>query len=275
VPHDRITEIARSGLTFDVDDQGPLDGAPVVLLHGFPQRSTCWRSVAPLLHGAGLRTFAMDQRGYAPRARPRRRRDYRLDEMVADAGELVDAIGGRAHVVGHDWGGAVGWGLASDRPEAVATLTSVSTPHVDAFLKSALRSRQILSSWYMLLFQLPVLPEQLGRTSLMTTALSRTGMSSAEVQRFRDEVLDDGAFPTALMWYRGMPLSRPGSTGRIAVPTTLVWSDGDDAISRPPVEATAEYVDADYRLVVLEGVSHWIPSEAPAALAAAVIERVR
>ena len=251
MPQGRISEVSRSGLTFDVDDQGPLDGDPVVLLHGFPQRSTSWRLVAPLLHDAGLRTFAMDQRGYAPRARPRRRRDYRLDEMVADAGVLVDAIGGTAHVVGHDWGGAVGWGLAGQRPEAVATLTSVSTPHVDAFLRAALRSRQILSSWYMLLFQLPFLPELLGRTPLMTRALSRTGMSADDVERFRVEVLDDGAFHTALMRWRatsptyGARTSHPRRSSRT---TTTRWptctppartSTGTSPTSRAPVRTPA------------------------------------
>lgn len=271
----RITEIARSGLVLDVDDTGPLDGEPVVLLHGFPQRASSWRLVVPLLHDAGLRTLAMDQRGYSPRARPRSRRDYRLAELTADAGALVAALGRPAHVVGHDWGGAVGWRLAAERPEQVATLTSVSTPHVDAFTAALRGSRQALLSWYMAFFQLPLLPEALGRTPLMARALRRTGMPEADVQRFRSEVLDDGAFPTALNWYRGLPFSDPRSAvGSVSVPTTLVWSDADTAIGRVAVDATERYVDAPYRLVVLEGVSHWIPSEAPRALADAVVARV-
>lgn len=275
MPQDRITEVTRSGLTFDVDDQGPRDGRPVVLLHGFPQRATSWSLVAPLLHQAGLRTLAMDQRGYSPRARPRRRRDYALDQMVADAGALLDAVPGPVHVVGHDWGGAVGWRLATAREDKVATLTSVSTPHVRAFTSAAL-SRQALSCWYMALFQLPRLPEWLGQGSVMTEALRRSGMPAVEVERFRSEVVADGALPTALMWYRGMAFSRLSANGGpVRVPTTLVWSDGDVAISRRPVDATEQYVDADYRLVVLEGVSHWIPNEAPRALADAIIERVR
>ena len=271
----RITEVSRSGLVFDVEDAGPAGGEPVVLLHGFPQRSTSWRLVAPLLHDAGYRTLAMDQRGYSPRARPRSRRAYRLEEMVDDAAALLDEIGQPAHVVGHDWGGAVGWRLAAERPDQLSTLTSVSTPHVDAFLK-ALAGRQALSSWYMGLFQLPLLPELLGRTSLMTAALRSSGMPQSDLERFRAEVVDDGAFPTALMWYRGAPFSDPRRrTGPIKVPTTLVWSDGDQAISRVAVDATEQYVDAAYRLVVLHGVSHWIPSEAPAQLAQAITDRLR
>ena len=74
----RLLRYRHDGLTFDVRDEGPLDGDPVVLLHGFPERSTCWRDVAPLLHAQGLRTYAPDQRGYSPGARPPRRRDYTM-----------------------------------------------------------------------------------------------------------------------------------------------------------------------------------------------------
>ncbi len=80
----RITSYTRGALRFDVLDEGPLDGAPVVLLHGFPERSTCWRDVAPLLHAQGLRTFAPDQRGYSPGARPFGRWRYRIGALSDD-----------------------------------------------------------------------------------------------------------------------------------------------------------------------------------------------
>ena len=62
----RITSFERDGLVLDVTDEGPIDGDPVVLLHGFPERRTCWAEVTPLLHPRGLRTFAVDQRGASP-----------------------------------------------------------------------------------------------------------------------------------------------------------------------------------------------------------------
>ena len=89
-PH-RVTEVTRDGLTLDVVDEGPLEGEPVVLLHGFPERATSWRLVAPLLHAQGLRTLAVDQRGHSPRARPRGRRAYAVQEFARDALAVVDA----------------------------------------------------------------------------------------------------------------------------------------------------------------------------------------
>ena len=85
-----------------------------------------------------------------------------------------------------------------------------------------------------------------------------------------------GALRTALNWYRAMPLGDPRLTrGRVRVPTTMVWSDEDIALGRWGVERTASLVDAPYRFVELNGVSHWIPTQAPEALANAILDRVR
>ncbi|WP_127479060.1 alpha/beta fold hydrolase [Nocardioides pantholopis] len=271
----RITSFARDGLVFDVRDEGPLDGDPVVLLHGFPERSTSWRRVAPMLHEHGLRTLAPDQRGYSRGARPAGRHDYAAGKLVADVAALVDAVGGPVHLVGHDWGAAVGWGLAMSRPDLVRTWTAVSVPHTAAFAQSFLTSTQGLHSTYMGFFQLPFVPELLAGRGLFEAWLRRAGMDDDDLARFRTEVLEDGALPGGLAWYRGLPFGGGGSVRRkVTVPTTMVWSDGDVAITRAPVEATAAWVDAPYELVVLEGVSHWIPTHAPRALADAVLARI-
>ncbi|MCX6472027.1 alpha/beta fold hydrolase, partial [Rhodococcus sp. (in: high G+C Gram-positive bacteria)] len=109
-PADRLTSYSRSGLTFDVRDEGPADGPVVVLLHGFPQDSRSWDHLAPLLHARGFRTVAPDQRGYSPGARPKARWAYRGSELAADTVALIDALAvGKVHLVGHDWGAAVAW----------------------------------------------------------------------------------------------------------------------------------------------------------------------
>lgn len=272
-----LDSFSNQGLTFDVIDAGPRDGEPVVLLHGFPERATSWDLVTPLLHDAGLRTLALDQRGYAPGARPKRRWDYTLPKLVGDVRALTDRLGGSAHVVGHDWGGAVAWALAGRHPEAVRTLTAVSTPHPAALLAAMVRSDQLRDSWYMGLFQFPWLPERLlsHGGDRLDTMLRKGGMSEQDVARFHRDITDDGVLPTALHWYRALPFTRPGeATGRITVPTTYVWSDRDVALGRWAAEHTESYVDADYRFVELAGISHWIPRQAPHALAGEIIARV-
>lgn len=273
----RMRRLRHDGLTFDVVDTGPLDGEQVVLLHGFPERASSWAQVSERLHSQGLRTLALDQRGYSPGARPTRRRDYAVPRLVGDVGALIDVLGGSAHVVGHDWGAAVAWATAIGRPDAVRTLTTVSVPHPGAFA-AAMRHGQLRRSWYMAIFQLPWLPERMlaqhgGRTDEM---LLKGGFTVEDLARFHRDVVDDGALPTALNWYRALPFSGLASSAApVRVPTTYVWSDRDVALGRWGAEHTADWVDADYEFVELAGVSHWIPTQAPDALAEAVVARVR
>ncbi|GAA1478763.1 alpha/beta fold hydrolase [Nocardioides aestuarii] len=267
---DRLRHIDHDGLRFDVRDEGPVDGDPVVLLHGFPQRASSWDRVTPRLHAEGLRTLAPDQRGYSPGARPPRRRDYTLDRLVADVEALVTAVGRPVHLVGHDWGAAVAWLLAARRPDLVRSLVAVSVPHPGAMVAAGRRQWRL--SWYMGLFLLPGVAERQLPSPRGLGALRAGGMTDEMLRTFRTEVVADGALPGALAWYRAIPLTPRGLRHeRVSVPTTMVWSDGDVAIARATAELAARWVDARYDLVVLPGVSHWIPDQAPAAVADAVL----
>jgi pimeloyl-ACP methyl ester carboxylesterase len=273
----RLLRYRHDGLTFDVRDEGPLDGDPVVLLHGFPERSSCWRDVVPLLHEQGLRTYAPDQRGYSPGARPSRRRDYTMDRLEADVVALIETIGRPVHLVGHDWGSNSGWLAATHRPDLVRTWTAVSVPHPSAFRSAVFSTRQGLSSWYMGVFQAPWLPERAAATpgGLFDQQLLRSGMSPEEVERFRREIVDYGALSGGLNWYRALPFTPShGLGGRTKVPTTLLWSDRDGFIQRVAVDRCADYVTGPFELRVLEGVDHWIPTHAPQAVAEAVLARI-
>lgn len=203
----RISSFSRSGLVFDVLDEGPLEGEVVVLLHGFPERGTTWRSVAPLLHVQGLRT-----------------------------------------------------------------LTAVSMPHTAAFVRAALGSNQALRSWYMLFFQLPYLPEL--TASLAPLKLRRSGMTDAEIDRFRAEIVAYGALSGGIAWYRALPFARPQTLRRrVSVPTTLVWSEGDVFVDRRGVTGARAWVDAPFELVEVPGANHWLPTQRPKEVAEAVLAR--
>ncbi|HEU0191115.1 MAG TPA: alpha/beta fold hydrolase [Mycobacterium sp.] len=267
-----MQQYERDGLVFDVRDAGPPDGPVVVLLHGFPQHNDSWNAVIDRLAAAGYRCLAPNQRGYSPGARPSRRRDYRMSELVADIGALIDASGAqRVHLVGHDWGAAVAWGVAAEMPARLATVTPVSVPHPGAFLKSLVTSRQGLASWYMLFFQLPRIPEWFltrGNGAVAAKTLQRGGQTAVAAARDAQAMTEPGALTAWLNWYRGLPLSNlRASRQHISVPTMYVWSDGDFALLAKAAHDTAAYVDADYRFETMPGVSHWIPDTQPDRLA--------
>jgi pimeloyl-ACP methyl ester carboxylesterase len=274
-----VDQFFRDGLTFDVRDAGPADGEPVVLLHGFPQDARAWDRVAPVLHGAGLRTLAPDQRGYSPMARPRTRSAYRARALVDDVLGLLDAAGlERAHVVGHDWGALVGWALAAWHPERVATLTALSVPHPGAMTKALITSDQALRSTYIALFQLPLLPERLllaGGGAPLRRALRSGGLPVELADHYVARMREPGALPAALGWYRALPWSSREPVGPVEVPAQLVWGARDPSVGRTGVEQTEGFCRGPYRLQVLEEHSHWLPELAAERVAELVVAQVR
>jgi pimeloyl-ACP methyl ester carboxylesterase len=269
--------VRARGFTFDVVAGGPPDGPAVLLLHGFPQHSGQWDLVAPALWAAGLRTYAMDQRGYAPGARPADVADFGIGECVADALAVLDALDvGRAHVVGHDWGAIVGWYLAAGHAGRLRTLTAVSVPHPAALIAALDEDRdQRMRSAYVKLFRQPGVAERilLSADGAALRAVLR-GVPPERIERYLAPLREPGALTSRLNWYRAMDAAEMGRLAPVAVPTTFVWSDGDVAIGRTAALRCVDHVTADYRLVSLHGVSHWISDEAPGEVAAAAIDRI-
>lgn len=271
---ERIREFHKDGYTFPVTDDGPIGGDVILLLHGFPQTSTSWQPVRERLHESGYRTLAFDQRGYAPTARPRGRRAYRMSRLVCDVAALVDVVGAPVHLVGHDWGAAVAWSVAAGHPELVRTLTAVSVPHPSAFLGSMVSSSQLLRSYYIGFFQLPWLPEALCRNPrLVGRLLGGTGMTPGQISQARVEVIESGALTPSLNWYRAMPFANPRYTRKVSTPTTYVWSTGDAALSRRGATLCARFVTGPYRFEMVDG-SHWVPEEQPGLLHDLIVDRV-
>ena len=260
-PDERTVVETGEGLAFDALVAGPGDGALVLLLHGFPQSAAMWRPQLEALVGAGYRAVAFDQRGYSPGARPEAVEEYRIDHLVGDA--LAVAGDRPFHVVGHDWGAVVAWHLAGHHADRVLSLTALSVPHPVAFA-IALASPdgdQRNRSAYISFFQQSGAAEDLLLAGGLAALLGASGYPldpSPVVERMSEP----GALTAALNWYRAMGASL-AAVGKITVPTLYVWSTGDVALGREGAEACGTYVDGTYRFEVLDGVSHWIPEEAP------------
>jgi pimeloyl-ACP methyl ester carboxylesterase len=255
--------IAARGMGFDALIAGPADGELVLLLHGFPQTGTCWHDALNRLAGAGYRAVAPTQRGYSAGARPEGVDAYRVSELCADVLAIASALGrSRFHLAGHDWGGSVAWALAGEHPEAVASLTAVSTPHTAA-LRQALRGvPQRLRMAYIPVLRLPLLPESMIDAAggvVAESLLTATGLSPAHAHRDIAALRMVG--PTgALNWYRALGTER-GHSAPVHVPVLHVWGDHDPVFSREATELTARHCTGEYHLLELEGGSHWIPDE--------------
>ncbi len=263
-------------LSFDVRVDGPDDGRPVLLLHGFPQNSSCWAAVTPLLTQAGLRTYAPDQLGYSPGARPAEVDAYALTNLAQITADLMTAMDVPvADLVGHDHGANLAWALAAWHPDRVRSLTAVSVPHPAAFT-AAWRSdpeQQERSSYIRLFWQEGKAEEVLlADDARRLRRMFGDAVPAEAVDEYVAVLSAPGALTAALNWYRAMSSATP--VDDVTVPTTYVWSDGDVAVGRRAAEGCAEHVAGDYRFVELAGVSHWVPEQAPEQLAVTILDRI-
>ena len=257
IPGVEYQRIATNGITLHVAQAGPVDGDLVILLHGFPEPWWGWRNQIPALAQSGLRVLVPDQRGYNLSDKPLGRGAYRIDTLAQDIVGLIEYTGReRAAIVGHDWGGAVAWWLATFHRHRVKRVAVLNCPHPLAFSRTLRRSpAQLLRSWYMLLFQLPWVPEWMSSRAGYT-ALARTMRATARPGTFSDADLDTyraawsqpGALTAMLNWYRAaLPalLDRSPADVHIEVPVLLLWGTRDAFLGRELVQPTMDLCSND------------------------------
>ena len=273
----------RSGLTFTADVAGPTDGPLVLLLHGFPESRNSWREALPVLASAGYRSVAPDQRGYSPGARPDPSdlSNYAFDKLVADGFEIAAAAGyedKRFHLVGHDWGGQVSWGMANARPGRLASLSVLSRPHPLSFRRALQdpggdqknRSRH----------HTKFLEPETGRLLIEDNARRlREGLFGQDVSKaaIADPVAVLGSRPAieaALAWYRANK-GLAGDFGPIKVPTLYIWGDADATVGPDAAKGTGEFVTAAYAMEMLPGVGHFVMDQAPGKATELILAHVK
>lgn len=263
--------------TIDLRVDGPADGEPVILLHGFPQTSRSWGDVAQALVEAGLRVIAPDQRGYSPGARPIGVENYTGELLADDVSLIADAFGiDTFHLVGHDWGASIAWVTAVRHADRIDSLTAVSVPHLAAFGRSLQTSTdQQQKSSYIQLFRVPGKAEEvlLADNAERLIGMYQGKASADDVAAYVELLEQPGALTAALNYYRAMT-AKLSELPAVTTPTTYVWSTGDMALGREGAEQCGDYVDADYEFVELPDVTHWIPDEVPEALAEAILRRI-
>jgi pimeloyl-ACP methyl ester carboxylesterase len=261
--------LQANGLTFVADDAGAGDTV-ALLLHGFPECRASWAGQLPALASPGWRAVAPDLRGYGETSRPQGKAAYRIERLVEDVAALFDALGARRRVlIGHDWGGAIGWHAAL-RGVPLDGLVILNAPHPARFAEELKTWDQRRRSWYMAFFQLPWLPEWLltrgdGRPLIRDLQRQTPNLPPELLETMRRNVIAPGAATAMLNYYRAnIPrLARTAPTFRmIDCPTLLLWGE-DDVYLSPTLASGNERFVGDLTVRRLPGVSHWIQQDAP------------
>jgi len=257
------------GLTFDVLIGGPEQGAVVLLLHGFAESFHHWDAQIAALASAGYRAIAPSQRGYSPGARPdpANTDNYVFDRLVDDPMQIAAQLRLTGfHLVGHDWGGSVAWGIADKHPDRLASLTILSRPHPNAFNRAlelpegeqkhrSRHHREFLEPGAAAL----VLAND---AEWLRVRWDAAGVPKAAQERHLAVLGNRAAMEAALAWYRARGAIR-SPLGVIRVPTLYIWGDADDTVSRPAAEGTREWVSARYQFAVLPGGGHFTADQMP------------
>jgi pimeloyl-ACP methyl ester carboxylesterase len=257
-------EVDGVGIEYEVTGEG----RPVILLHGFPDSGRVWRHQVPALAAAGFRVIVPDLRGYGRSDKPGDVAAYGMGALLADVIGVLDHAGAdRAHVVGHDWGAAVAWALATFYPQRVDHLAALSVGHPSAFAAAGLAQRE--KSWYMLLFQFEGVAERWLSDNEWANFRAWAGHPDA------DAVIADleaaGSLTPGLNWYRAIVppsslLGPPTELPPVAAPVMGVWSTGDIALTEAQMTGSGERVSGPWRYEVLRDVGHWMQLEDPDAV---------
>ena len=298
-PEPRFVE--TNGIRMAVYEQG--EGAPVILLHGFPELAYSWRHQFPALAAAGFRAIAPDQRGYGRTDVPVAVSDYRIEELIADIEGLLDALGLEAATfVGHDWGALVLWQMAIRAPELIERQIILNIPHfprlpVDPievmrqrfgddfyivdfqdsdeadrtftsdprhFFDVMMRRRQITRKQFE---QLPA--ERRVLSLLRVMARSEVGgeplLTAAERDYYASAYAKTG-FTGPINWYRNWTHNWETQTAfsdHVDVPTLFIAAADDVIVAPEHIEAMKPLVE-DLEVHVLEDCGHWSQQEKPA-----------
>ncbi|HEX3557081.1 MAG TPA: alpha/beta hydrolase [Thermoanaerobaculia bacterium] len=269
----RHRTLATNGVRLHVVEAGPEDGPLLLLLHGYPEFWYGWRHQIGPLVAAGFRVLIPDQRGYNLSGKPRRVSSYNLDILARDAVGLIDAAGAdKACVVGHDWGGFVGWWLGVKHPQRLERLAVLNIPHPVVFEYTLWHSSaQRKRSNYILFFQLPWLPERIFSRNDFAYAekalrvSSRPGtFSDEDVARYKEAWSKPHAVRSMIHWYRAAFRSqpRPPKNPRVPVPTLLIWGTQDRFLGQEMAPASLALCD-NGRLELIPEATHWVQHEEP------------
>lgn len=280
-PKPVIQQTHANGVDFAylAEGKGPL----LLCLHGFPDTAWSFAPLLPHFAQAGFRAVAPFMRGYAPSGLAPDG-NYRVTALAADAAGLVEALGEReAFLLGHDWGAATAYTVATLHPQRFPAVVTAAVPHLRRFIfRPSLR--QLQRSRYMAYFQLRSHPERkiIADDFAWLRALIRQwspgwNFSAQDFEPLRAGFSDPDRLRAALAYYRALPgalmsrenlrlLRRP-----LPVPALVINGSHDGCIGPEMFQGQEDCFAASYEQLTMQDCGHFMHCEQPQAFADAVI----
>ncbi len=280
-----------NGIDLDVVDEGPTDAPALIFLHGFPESHRTWRH--QIAHFSDrYRCIAPDQRGYRGSSKPQEVEAYTPDKLIGDIFLLADALGiEKFTIVGHDWGGAIAWGVAlGGQGVRVERAIIANAPHPAIFGKLLWTDRQQReASQYIRAFKDPAndpLIREHGLTGILLQEVKWDRPSAMEPEE-RAALLEDWQDRDAafgmLNYYRASPMYvptmdepfalpndyAPPPLPNLQIPTLVIWAMDDMALPPSNLDGLDEII-TDLTIEQVRDCGHFVPWEAPEKVNAAM-----
>lgn len=280
-----------NGISLDIVDEGPVDAPVLIFLHGFPESHRTWRHQIAHFKDR-YRCIAPDQRGYRGSSKPQEVSAYTPDKLIGDIFLLADVLGIASFtIVGHDWGGAIAWGVALGGQHArVNRAVIANAPHPSIFQKLLYtHPGQREASQYIRGFRDPAndaLVKEHGLTGLLLKEVKWDRPSAMEPEERDALLLDwqnrDAAFGM-LNYYRASPIDvptmdapfevpagyTPPALPKLTIPTLVIWALDDLALPPENLDGLEDIIDP-LTIVKVPDCGHFVPWEAPDAVNAAM-----
>jgi pimeloyl-ACP methyl ester carboxylesterase len=258
--------VDAGGVRLHVATAGPVDGPPVVLLHGWPQHWWLWHAVIPALAADGRRVIAPDLRGFGWSDVPHG--GYDKEQFATDILALLDTLGvEQADLVGHDWGGWTAQLVALRAPARVRTLAVLNIAAV--WPGAGGLARQVHRLVYQPIVGAPALGPLAHRGGLMWKLVGRQGVPAASVAVYRLPYQERARSRAGSLVYRTFlrreipALLRGRFDGqRLTMPVRVLFGMEDPVIRRPMLDAFADHAD-DLQIEEVPGCGHFIVDEQP------------
>jgi len=210
---------------------------------------------------------------------------------VSDMAALIEASGGHATVLGHDWGAAVAYGLAMFRSDLVDRLIILNGVHPVPFQRAlATGGPQAEASQYINFLRRDDSHEILAANDfekmdqMFSARMDFAWRDDARMQAYRTEWARPGRLKTMIHWYRASPLrvADPGQpitdlpefrTEKLMVrcPHLLIWGEDDTALLPEATEGLEEFAP-DLTRISIPGTDHWLCHQKPAEVAEHILQ---
>jgi pimeloyl-ACP methyl ester carboxylesterase len=222
-----------------------------------------WQPMTTFFTDNNYQVIAPDLRGFGESPMPSRKKDYKVELIVADLVQLLKSnnIKDPVYIMGHDWGAVIAWCFALAHPDLVKRAVAISVGHPKAYALAGWQQK--IKGLYVLGFQLTGIAEHVLRKNNYKK-LRQWGKQHPDINESIEFISRPGRLSAGLNYYRSNLISAfTNPWPNCKVPVLGIWSSDDSLLTEDQMTDSEKYMEAKWEYVRMQNIGHWIPLESP------------